>query len=107
VSTPPRSRSIPAPATPLIGRERELATAGALLRRPAVRLVTLTGPGGAGKTRVAVELARGLREGEGWPLVARLSAVLGDQPQLLVLDNVEHLLAATRGWRVVSSRAVA
>jgi non-specific serine/threonine protein kinase len=49
--------NVPAPLTSIIGRARELEVVGETLRR--TRLVTLIGPGGVGKTRLAVELARG------------------------------------------------
>lgn len=49
--------SLPAPVTPIVGREQEIATIGTLIRNPEVRLVTLTGPGGVGKTRLALHIA--------------------------------------------------
>jgi class 3 adenylate cyclase len=60
----PPPRSLPAPSnlpavpTSFVGREAELAEAADLLARPAVRLLTLTGPGGAGETRLALETGR-------------------------------------------------
>src|SRR5436190_13671196 len=62
MSTPPPAlaSNLPAPLTALIGRATEVATLRALLLKPEVRLVTLTGPGGVGKTRLAVEVGKEL-----------------------------------------------
>lgn len=49
---------LPYHAVPFVGRERELAEAGAMLLRPDCRLLTLLGPGGVGKTRLSIELGR-------------------------------------------------
>lgn len=54
--------TLPVPLTPLIGRKPEVATVSALLRRAQVRLLVLTGPGGIGKTRLALQMATDLRQ---------------------------------------------
>jgi predicted ATPase/DNA-binding CsgD family transcriptional regulator len=114
----------PLPLTPIVGREREAAALRDLLLGRAARLVTLTGPGGVGKTRLAIEVAATLDTGFDTvafvPLapvgdaglvavtVARavglevsdetaagaLSAHLRAGTTLLILDNLEHLPAA-------------
>jgi predicted ATPase len=68
--------SLPAAATPLVGRDELLGRALMLLRRPDVRLVTFTGAGGAGKTRLAMEAGARLRaELEGGVWFVSLDAV--------------------------------
>lgn len=113
---------LPASATPIVGRSLELAAVSALLERPDTRLVTLTGPGGTGKTRLALESARattgeavfvdlstvedptlviptigrvvGAAESPGDDPVATVAATLGATASLLLLDNLEQVLDA-------------
>src|SRR5712692_10721333 len=54
--------NLPVQPTPFIGREKEVAAVATLLRREDVRLVTLTGPGGTGKTRLGLQVAAELSE---------------------------------------------
>jgi predicted ATPase/class 3 adenylate cyclase len=58
----PRPTNLPAALTSFVGREREVAAVQDLLRRPGARLVTLSGPGGTGKTRLSLAVAAGLRD---------------------------------------------
>jgi predicted ATPase/DNA-binding CsgD family transcriptional regulator len=113
--------------TRLIGREAEVATGRALLLEEAVALLTLTGPGGVGKTRLALamaaEVGQHFADGVVWvdlapladpqlvaaavmaaldvtpdpncPLTSELVRLLRPRQMLLLLDNCEHLLAAT------------
>ena len=109
--------NLPVQSTPLVGRERELAEVTASIRR-GTRLLTLTGAGGSGKTRLALHAAAQLADDfpDGvWfvalapladpllvaPTVASvvgathdLRAHLADKRLLLVVDNFEHLLDA-------------
>ncbi|MFE9775146.1 BTAD domain-containing putative transcriptional regulator [Streptomyces sp. NPDC005931] len=120
----PRGRNLPFALTGLVGREDERERVAVLLEEH--RLVTLTGPGGIGKTRLMLEVAHARTDEDGPWLVeladleepdpqlvavsiadalgirdgasaARLAAVLGERRTLLVLDNCEHLLPATAG----------
>ncbi|RJQ82835.1 helix-turn-helix domain-containing protein [Pseudonocardiaceae bacterium YIM PH 21723] len=115
--------TLPSPLTSFIGRSAELA--GVLSRLGEHRLVTLLGPGGVGKTRLATEAAAGLHaevcfvdlspitgseqvphavgaalgvRGNGnQNLVHRLLLAAADRDLLLVLDNCEHVIAAAAG----------
>ncbi len=74
----PRVSSLPIPAAPLVGRQAELVELAELLAVPTCRLITLTGPGGIGKTRLALQVAeehRGLYpDGEYWIDLSSINA---------------------------------
>ena len=119
--------SMPVTSTALMGREGDIAAVADLLESPGVRLVTLTGPGGIGKTRLAIAVAEVLNERspstrsvfvplasveEPDLVLPRIAAAVGAvvegtrtpfdalieyfavDPFLLVLDNLEQVVAA-------------
>jgi predicted ATPase/DNA-binding SARP family transcriptional activator len=127
VEPAPTGRTLPAPPTPRtsrVGRDREIQELTALLGRDDVRLVTATGWGGVGKTRLATETVHRLAgefEGIAWIELASVAdatlvpaaleaafeaggsdsdpidavaRVIGEREILLVLDNYEHVLGA-------------
>lgn len=118
----PGSIDLPTPATRFLGRDRELFEAVSLAFERDPRVFTILGPGGTGKTRFAIELARLLAEdaeggtvfvplaplrdadlvlpaladrlGAAAPDARAVSARVGDRRTHVVVDNLEHLLPA-------------
>jgi predicted ATPase/transcriptional regulator with XRE-family HTH domain len=89
---------LPLPLTTLVGREEDVASVCTILRRPEVRLVTLSGTGGIGKTRLALRVASELREdfADGLWFVS-LAAL--DDPALVVSTIAQTLgLKETEQW---------
>ena len=93
---------LPSPPTRTIGRERELAEIVSRLRDPQVRLLTLLGPGGIGKTRLAVEAARVLADelADGAVLVD-LAPVTSPEQLLPVLGSALGVREEARPWQAV------
>jgi predicted ATPase/DNA-binding CsgD family transcriptional regulator len=92
--------ALPVPPTSLIGREREVAVVLDLLQRADVRLVTLVGPGGVGKTRLALQVAAELASG-GWD-VRFVDLTAANEPSLVFLT-----IASAVGVREESGRPLA
>src|SRR5215204_5060844 len=86
---------VPMPLTALFGREQEAALAGSLLRRDDVRLLTLTGPGGVGKTRLAIKIADEAAElfRDGVRFVS-LAAVTADDQVAITIAHAFGLVGA-------------
>jgi predicted ATPase/DNA-binding SARP family transcriptional activator len=119
ISAPAPSARVPAPLTPLIGRDGRVDAAWQALQ--GTRLLTLTGPGGSGKTRLAIELASradaaawvelaaladprliaehvaamlGLSDRSAKPSLPHIVERYSSSAMLLVLDNCEHIVDA-------------
>jgi hypothetical protein len=88
------SPRFPIPRTRLIGREAQLQVARRLLLEDAVPLLTLTGPGGVGTTRLALALAQDVSAGFADGVVFVDLSPLADPELVATLDNCEHVLDA-------------
>jgi len=86
----PATRSLPVTSTSLIGREQDIADVATLMQSPGVRLVTLTGPGGVGKTRLAIAVAERLEDR--YPRGAAFVPLASISDPALVLPRVAAVL---------------
>ncbi len=113
----PRARL--APLVPLIGRDSEVAAVSALIDREDVRLVTLTGPGGVGKTQLAVQIASDLATSyPNPPMVVPLASIrdpglvvsaiahavgIGETGTIALMEHVGHVLGDRRTLLVLDN----
>src|SRR5262245_55289748 len=98
-AAPAVTSNLPKAATHLVGREDEMAEVVALLEQPAVRLITLTGLGGTGKSRLALEVATTARESFAEDYLVDLSPVHNP-------DLVGSAIADVLGVREAPNRAL-
>ena len=98
-----RLNNLPVQPTPLVGREKEISDVAGFLRRPEVRLLTLTGPGGIGKTRLGLQVAADLLdEYEGGVFFVALAPV--SDPDLVVSTIAGPLGVAESGEQPLEER---
>lgn len=111
--------NLPIPATPFLGRAQELADVVGILNRDDVRLLTLTGPGGTGKTRLslqsAAEVSDTFPDGVFWVSLAPLrdasllettfaqALEVSEQPRVAIADSIVAALAGKRALVVVDN----
>src|SRR5947209_1427876 len=101
-----RSNSPPTAATPLIGRDHDVPVLLRLLRRGSVRLLTLYGPAGVGKTRLALDVVAAVRASfAGGVVVVDLSAV---RDSTLVLSTIAQAVGLREvGGGLLQERLIA